>query len=828
MTRSVAVLAAVALAASGCDQAEPRVPHSMVVSPAHVTVQEVGDTVAYRAQVLDIDGAIIYEADIRWSSSNERIATVSSRGVVTATGPGSVEIVATHGAVTGSGVLEVRLVPARLTVASGDAQSAPALSSLPKDPAVLVQDEDGIPIPDVMVTFRVVAGEGTVEPEQAVSDTAGVASARWTLGLAQGGQRLGARVGSLTAEFTATATEPELAIITGELDRARTDLSYRAAIETVGIRDEPLAWSVTAGALPAGIRLDSAGVLSGTPVRADTASFTATVRDAAGRESSKPLKLLVCPPALQMQPGDVLVLGRDDFGECPPLLPSGADGDLYRIAALRAATGPLGAPPITLRATAVGGGPVPPGMTGAWALPDELAAGVRIAEATAKFHGQIHEEARRLVRGAGRDAVLPDASIDPPAAALGAAGRGTPSQRLMLRPYSGNSTCNPVTPVPALLVAHDDHLAIYQDSVQRETAPVRARDARQVLDYYVAYGAETIDEYFGGVADINGDGRVTVLASPAVPEDVAGFVWPGDFLSRDACEASNEMELIYINEQLLRALGPEQENRHYQALPTVVHEMKHVSSLYRRTAAQSYHPTWIEEGTAEIAAERSSRKAMEAAGGVAQGDLLTRDDYPPRDGSIISPENYGMLTLLARTTLAYTAYNNSLVTNPSPGHSFYGSSWHFHRFLGDAYGGAAQRADGAFFIALNDSTAPVGTAGIEQMTGKTFAELVVEYATAMMLNGTGVPQPERTFHTYDFPSATHQLLRPEFQPEGLYPWPRTGPTPAPFRSGTWVGGLAPGGIRFYDFRSDGTGTGIELEVVGTEIPGLRLVFSRLR
>ncbi len=861
MTRSVAVLAAVALAASGCDQAEPRVPHSMIVSPAHVTVQEVGDTVAYRAQVLDTDGTIIYEADIRWSSGNERIATVSSRGVVTTTGPGSVEIVATHGAVSGSGVLEVRLAPARLTVASGDAQSAPALSALPEDPAVLVQDEDGIPIPDVMVTFRVVAGEGTVEPEQAVSDTAGVASARWTLGLAEGEQRLGARVGSLTAEFTATATEPELAIITRELDRARADLSYRAAIETVGIRDEPLAWSVTAGALPAGLRLDSTGVLSGTPVRADTASFTATVRDAAGRASSKPLTLLVCAPALQMQPGDVLVLGRDDFGECPPLLPSGADGDLYRIAALRAATGPLGTPPVTLRATAVGGGPVPPGsasrdalsiqrgwhppgaaasdpvsmprappagMTIASALPSELAAGIRIAEATAKFHGQIHEEARRLVRGAGRDAVLPDASIDPPAAASGAAGRGTPSQRLMLRPYSGNSTCNPVTPVPALLVAYDDHLAIYQDSVQRETAPVRARDARQVLDYYVAYGAETIDEYFGGVADINGDGRVTVLASPAVPEDVAGFVWPGDFLSGDACAASNEMELIYINEQLLRALGPEQENRHYQALPTVVHEMKHVSSLYRRTAAQSYHPTWIEEGTAEIAAERSSRKAMEAAGGVAQEDLLTRDDYPPRDGSIISPENYGMLTLLARTTLAYTAYNNSLVTNPAPGHSFYGSSWHFHRFLGDAYGGAAQRADGAFFVALNDSTAPAGTAGIEQMTGKPVPELIVEYATAMMLNGTGVPQPERTFHTYDFPSATHQLLRPEFQPEGLYPWPRTGPTPAPFRSGTWVGGLAPGGIRFYDFRSDGTGSGIELEVVRSEIPGLRLVFSRLR
>ena len=141
---------------------------------------------------------------------------------------------------------------------------------------------------------------------------------------------------------------------------------------------------------------------------------------------------------------------------------------------------------------------------------------------------------------------------------------------------------------------------------------------------------------------------------------------------------------------------------------------------------------------------------MEAAGGVAQEALLTRDDYPPRDGSIISPENYGVLARLARTTLSYTAYNNSLVMNPSPEHSFYGSSWHFHRFLGDAYGNAARRADGDFFTALNDTTVPAGVEGIEEVTGQPISELIVEYAIAMMLNGTHAPQPGLAFHTYDF------------------------------------------------------------------------------
>ncbi len=839
MTRSMPVLAIIALAGSGCDAGVPRVPHTMVVSPGHGTVARVGDSLAYRAQVLDADGAIIYEAGIHWSSSDERVATVSARGMVTASGPGSAEIVATHASVSGSGLFEVLLVPASLTAVAGDSQTAPALSSLPRDPAVRVEDEDGVPIPGVIVTFQVIAGGGTVDPEHSVSDAAGVASARWTLGLDQGEQRLGVRFGDLAVEFAAIATEPELTLTTHELGRARAALAYREALEVTGIRDEPLAWSVSAGSLPAGIRLDSAGVLSGTPVRADTASFTATVRDAGGRESSRALTLLVCAPALKLRPGEVLIIPQDEFGECPPLLPSGEAGDLYRVAALRATATPGGTRAVLLETTAVGtdtaGSPhtspalADEGASGIDGFPPALAAGVRIAEETARVHHELLEEAHALVRRFGRDALLPDTRTAPPAGAFPTTGRADAPQRITLRPYAGGSGCNRPgpSPVPALLVAYNGHLAIYQDSVQRTTAPVRAEDAQQVLDYYADYGAETIDEYFGGVPDINGDGRVNVFVSPVVGEN-AGFVWPGDFLSGDACAGSNAMELIYVNETQLRALGPEQQNTHYNALPMIVHEMKHVSSVYRRTAAQSLHPTWIEEGTAEIAAERSSRKAMEASGGVAQEALLTRDHYPPRDGAIISPENYGMLLALARTTLAYTAQTNSLVSDPSPEHTFYGSSWHFHRFLGDAYGGASRRADGDFFTALNDSTAPAGSAGIETMTGKPVSELIVEYATAMMLNGAGVPQPERTFRTYDFPSATFQLFRPEFQPEGLYPWPRSGPAPAPFRSGTWVGGLAPGGIRFYDFESDGTGSGIEIEVNTGDLPGLRVVFARLR
>ena len=218
---------------------------------------------------------------------------------------------------------------------------------------------------------------------------------------------------------------------------------------------------------------------------------------------------------------------------------------------------------------------------------------------------------------------------------------------------------------------------------------------------------------------------------------------------------------------------------------------------------------------------------METVGGVARGGRLARDAYPPRDGSIISPENYGMLLRLARTILSYSAAINSLITNPAEQHTYYGTSWHFHRWLGDAYGDAADKADGAFFTALNDTTAAPGPEGILQVTGKSVQEHLEDYAAAMMLNGTGAPEPERSFSTYDFPSATFQLLRPDFQPEGLYPWPHTGAEPAGFDSGAYAGELAVAGIRFHDFESDGTGDGIELAVSATG-GAVRVVIARVR
>lgn len=828
------VLACALIAACG----DPPLPARIEVTPPFTTADVVGTTIQYTAMVIDEEDREIIGADVAWSSLDPAVATISATGLARVTGQGEATLRATHQSVSGSASVVVELKPVRLAKITGDGQTAPALSVLSDNPTVRVEDAGGAPIPDVSVTFEVASGGGQVVPLSGVTGIDGEAFTRWTLGEMQGRQSLRARAGTLQAEFVVTATAPLLGIRTTGLDRARESLDYSATLEVIG-GTAPVVWWLGAGDLPAGLQLDSAGVISGTPAVAGFGTFTVHARDADGNQASRELGLRVCEPPMSLSPGDVVSLDLVGPSSCPPFLPAGVEGDAYRVAVVRTdvtRNGNLAPTIVTVTESGATGEPrasrkPPVAPRGILELPPGLAAGIELNAASARWHAELHARAERLLQQLGPEAVLPDlrrAAAD--ATAPGPA--DAPPGRMLFRPYDGersSEACREPAPslTPALLVDYNDHLAIYQDSVQRDTDPVRMADVGQVLDYYQAYGVDTIEEYFGGVSDINGDGRVNVFVSPTVEDRFAAFVWPGDFTDAAQCSWSNQMELIYFNESMFHAVGGAPDDGHYQALPTMVHEMKHVSSLYLRSRSGRYHPSWIEEGTAEIAAEISSRRAMEMAGGVARGDLLTREAYPPRDGSIITPENYGMLLRLARTSRSYTSSVNSLIIDAVEGHTFYGTSWHFHRFLGDAYGGAGAQGDGAFFHALNDTTAPPGVEGIRAVTGQDVRQHLEDYAAAMMLNGTEAPPPKHSFTTYDFPSATFQLFRPDFQPDGLYPWPHTGPDPAGFETATWSGVLAPAGIRFHDFVSDGDGDGIDVEV---SVSGgtARVVIVRLR
>ncbi len=109
--------------------------------------------------------------------------------------------------------------PTKLTSAGGDGQSGVVGTQLPLDLSVGVADAVRNPKQGVLVTFAVTAGGGTLSATSAISDAAGIASVRWTLGSIAGTQAAVALVSGLTpVTFTATgraSAADALTILTG-------------------------------------------------------------------------------------------------------------------------------------------------------------------------------------------------------------------------------------------------------------------------------------------------------------------------------------------------------------------------------------------------------------------------------------------------------------------------------------------------------------------------------------------------------------------------------------------------------------------------------------
>lgn len=78
--------------------------------------------------------------------------------------------------------------------------------------------------------------------------------------------------------LTITVAPADLTVTTASLPGAKIGTAYSATLAATG-GIGPYTWAVTTGALPPGITLSPAGVLSGTPTAAGTYTMTFTVTD---------------------------------------------------------------------------------------------------------------------------------------------------------------------------------------------------------------------------------------------------------------------------------------------------------------------------------------------------------------------------------------------------------------------------------------------------------------------------------------------------------------------------------------------------------------------
>lgn len=92
-----------------------QLPTAIQVSPGADTLRGLGDTLRMSAEVYDANRHAVENAGFAWSSSDELVATVDARGLVTATGAGWVDIIAkvSESEISGTVTLLVEVVPAR-------------------------------------------------------------------------------------------------------------------------------------------------------------------------------------------------------------------------------------------------------------------------------------------------------------------------------------------------------------------------------------------------------------------------------------------------------------------------------------------------------------------------------------------------------------------------------------------------------------------------------------------------------------------------------------------------------------------------------------------
>lgn len=102
---------------------------------------------------------------------------------------------------------------------------------------------------------------------------------------------------NLTEYFVPVGAEASFTISNGSVAPATEDSPYTVDLEVVG-GDDPVTWSISAGALPAGLTINSGtGVISGTPTEAGSFNFTAKVVDSSDpvQEATRSYTLVVNP-----------------------------------------------------------------------------------------------------------------------------------------------------------------------------------------------------------------------------------------------------------------------------------------------------------------------------------------------------------------------------------------------------------------------------------------------------------------------------------------------------------------------------------------------------
>jgi hypothetical protein len=678
----------------------------------------------------------------------------------------------------------------RLVVVSGDKQTGRAGGSLTLPLTVRAEDPvSGAGVKGVRIRFAVdrsTSATAFLEDSAAVTDDRGIAEARLTLGTEPGpsGVNVGV-VASIAAEpsrsvrFTASAvTQSRITLI------LPTPL---VAGETIAINGENLSGTrirVRFGSVAFDVPPTAAGntaVLAVVPACLGPGTTSVSLEIDGYRTNAIEVAATAGRAALTLAPHQRVTLPASRLAECVSL---GGNGATYLVTGQFASVGSpdrvawqLGSPGSAVEVALVSE-PRPKPLKGAIAH-RAFEAGLRSLEQ--RVIPEARAQRTNAMRGVASSLVAP-----PEVGSL---------RSFQVTTRTDGSEFATVT---ARLRFAGARVLAYADT------SFEGFSGAQLQALASLYDRELVGEAvraFGSEPDVDGNGRIIVLFTPAVnrlarPEDcllrgfVTGYFYPVDQLERQA--HSNRGEIFY-------SLVPDPEGRHSCShtetevlrliQPAFLHEMQHLISLNQRvlTRGADFEEPWLNEGLSQIAEELGSR-IFESRYPPPLGRSTSTQIFPDSAGVFIAPQMlnaYVYLTFALEHSVTSYAGNGSLEER--------GASWLFLRWLAD------QKGEGVLKRLVQSSRR--GIANVEAVSGESFGELFGDFSMALFADSLpgfarSVTSPRLRFTTRNL----RQLMAREATIAGFGPqFPIT--TYLLERGGLLRGAMPPGTILHAILRS---------------------------
>jgi hypothetical protein len=126
-------------------------PDSIVVSPAAVALESVGEDQQFNADVLDAGGSVIASAAVTWASDDEDVVVIDpGSGLATSTGEGTAVVSASFSGITGTATVTVAQVPASVVLDPDSVEVEPGET---RQVTASVLDAEGAVIPGAPVVW---------------------------------------------------------------------------------------------------------------------------------------------------------------------------------------------------------------------------------------------------------------------------------------------------------------------------------------------------------------------------------------------------------------------------------------------------------------------------------------------------------------------------------------------------------------------------------------------------------------------------------------------------------------------------------------------------